>query len=42
VAVDPAVAEDLARRAQGEKLALPHQVIDRIEYAFAGEPWKLL
>jgi len=42
VAVEPAVAEDLARRAQGEKLALPHQVIDRIEYAFAGEPWKLL
>jgi hypothetical protein len=39
VAIEPAVASQIVERAGGEKLTLPREVIDRIEYAFVGEPW---
>jgi hypothetical protein len=28
------------RRAAGERLLLSSEVVDRIEYAFAGTPWR--
>jgi hypothetical protein len=34
VSVDPAVAAQVARRAAGEGLALPDEIVDRIGYAF--------
>jgi len=40
VAIEPAVAEEVTRRASVEQLWLPSEVVDRIEYAFAGMPWR--
>jgi hypothetical protein len=39
-AVEEAVAKQVSERAEGEGLALPLSVIDRIEYAFAGGAWR--
>jgi hypothetical protein len=38
VAVEPAVAADVARLAGREGVNLPDQIIDRIDYAFVGTP----
>ncbi|WP_231935202.1 SCO2522 family protein [Micromonospora viridifaciens] len=37
VAVPPAVAEQVARRAQGEGLQLPNELVDRLSYVFIGD-----
>lgn len=40
VSVERAVTRQIMDRAMGERLTLPDQVIERIEYAFAGGTWR--
>jgi hypothetical protein len=40
VAVEQAVTREVLRRAAGERLTLSSEVVDRIEYAFAGTAWR--
>jgi hypothetical protein len=40
VAIEHAVVAQVLGRAADEGLVLPHEVVDRIEYVFAGHPWR--
>jgi hypothetical protein len=40
IAVEHNVAAQLAKRADGEDLFLPAELVDRIEYAFVGKQWR--
>jgi hypothetical protein len=40
VDVEEGVRSELIRRLRGERLDLPSEVVGRIEYAFAGSPWR--
>jgi hypothetical protein len=40
MAVEQGVGQQLVDRATAEELVLPPELVDRIEYAFAGTPWR--
>jgi hypothetical protein len=38
--VEQAVAHQISQRAEGEQLALPLELVDRVEYVFGSSPWR--
>jgi hypothetical protein len=40
VDVEPGVRADIAKRGSAEGLSMPSELVERIEYAFAGAAWR--